>query len=168
MAITWNVTGPCEIWVTGSTATYALLGRTANDNLPRVNFIKHMKQETDTSSGAAPAQFIGNNQEATISCALVEWDLTVLAALETRIEDAIGTATVGKVMVPTAYASGGYFGVWIKPLITGRKGIQFGCCIADGESFVESQWGNCAKVLGLNLRAMPLPSTNLLYELTTT
>jgi len=169
MAVTWNVTGPCDIWVSGATTTMAKLGRTSNDSLFSVSEISHLKIETDVAQGASPAQAIGNNIEAVLNCTLVEWDVDVLAALRARCYGGSGgtSATVGKIMLTTAYTDGGYFQLEVRPTITGRKGAIFYCCLADGESFKESEWGNAAKKLGVNVRAIPNPVDNILYAYTT-
>lgn len=169
MAVEFKVTGPCEIWVSGSTSTLAKLGRTNNDNLPRVAFTTHVKTETDVAQGASPACVVGNNQEAVVSFALAVWDQTVLDALKTRLNGSSGpNATVGKSILATSYTDGGYFILEIRPVLTGKAGIKFFCCFADGEAFVESQFGNQAKIQGCSFRAIPNPVDNILYELTTT
>lgn len=167
MSIAWQVAGPCELWVSTTTSTPVLLGRTSNDDLVRFNRTRHHRIETDIATGAAPAQAIIANEQGLLTCTLVKWDSAVYDAILTRVnmqDPSASGAKVGYPVITEVYGDGGWLVVQVKPLIAGRKGIELECVLADGDSFVDSEFGNAARRLAVSLMAVPHPTTNIVYK----
>lgn len=165
MAAEFQVSGPCDIYVNyGDASSWSILGRTSNEALPRTRFNYFLKRETSVASGMAPEQAVNNNGTIDIDFALVVWDTVVLGSVADRLRGTSGDVTFAVGTVSVANPGGHTIGIRIVPRIAGRLGIEMACCLPAQNPFTESEYGNCAKVLGCSFEAIPDPDTGLLYE----
>lgn len=157
MATAIYVPGPTVIYVnTGSGLTE--LGLSDNDNLPSIQFTDHQHDVKTVTSGAVPEEIVLQNTEAAVTVALVKWDATVLSNLLTDQRGAAFTTTVGRRLV----SGGGFFALQIRSVAGGNPGYTFSHAFLRSDSVGDSQWGNRERVLTLNFRCIPDPSTNVL------
>ena len=157
MATAIYVPGPTTIYVnTGAGLTE--LGLSDNDNLPSIQFTDHQHDVKTVTSGAVPEEIVLQNTEAAVTVALVKWDATVLSNLLTDQRGAAFTTTVGRRLV----SGGGFFALQIRSVAGGNPGYTFSHAFLRSDSVGDSQWGNRERVLTLNFRCIPDPSTNVL------
>ncbi len=157
MATAIFVPGPTVIYVnTGSGLTE--LGLSDNDNLPSIQFTDHQHDVKTVTSGAVPEEIVLQNTEAAVTVALVKWDATILSNLLADQRGAAFNTTVGRRLV----SGGGFFGLQIRSVAAGQPGYTFSHAFLRSDSVGDSQWGNRERVLTLNFRCIPDPSTNVL------
>lgn len=157
MATAIFVPGPTVIYVnTGSGLTE--LGLSDNDNLPSIQFTDHQHDVKTVTSGAVPEEIVLQNTEAAVTVALVKWDATILSNLLADQRGAAFNTTVGRRLV----SGGGFFGLQIRSVAAGQPGYTFSHAFLRSDSVGDSQWGNRERVLALNFRCIPDPSTNVL------
>jgi len=157
MATAIFVPGPTVIYVnTGSGLTE--LGLSDNDNLPSIQFTDHQHDVKTVTSGAVPEEIVLQNTEAAVTVALVKWDATILSNLLVDQRGAAFTTTVGRRLV----SGGGFFGLQIRSVAAGQPGYTFTHAFLRSDSVGDSQWGNRERVLTLNFRCIPDPTTNVL------
>lgn len=157
MATAIFVPGPTTIFVnTGSGLTE--LGLSDNDNLPSIQFTDHQHDVKTVTSGAVPEEIVLQNTEAAVTVALVKWDAAVLSGLLADQRGAAFNTTVGRRLV----SGGGFFGLQIRSVAAGQPGYTFSHAFLRSDSVGDSQWGNRERVLTLNFRCIPDPSTNVL------
>ena len=158
MATSIYVSGPTTISVNIG-GTTSILGYTDNDNLPQMTFTDNIHEIKTVASGAAPEEMVVTNTTAVISATLVKWDETVWTSLLARQRGAEGTTTVGRLLINGS----GSFGVSIVPTVAGKTSFVFGTCYLTGDAINQSNFGNVERRLGVTFRAIPTPTTNLLY-----
>lgn len=157
MATAIFVPGPTVIYVnTGSGLTE--LGLSDNDNLPSIQFTDHQHDVKTVTSGAVPEEIVLQNTEAAVTVALVKWDATILSNLLVDQRGAAFNTTVGRRLV----SGNGFFALQIRSVAAGQPGYTFSHAFLRSDSVGDSQWGNRERVLTLNFRCIPDPSTNVL------
>lgn len=157
MATAIYVPGPTVIYVnTGSGLTE--LGLSDNDNLPSIQFTDHQHDVKTVTSGAVPEEIVLQNTEAAVTVALVKWDDVVLNNLLIDQRGAAYTPVVGRRLV----SGNGFVGLQIRSVAAGQPGYTFTHAFLRSDSVGDSQWGNRERVLTLNFRCIPNPSTNVL------
>ena len=157
MATAIFVPGPTAIYVnTGSGLTE--LGLSDNDNLPSIQFTDYQHDVRTVTSGAVPEEIVLQNSEAAVTVALVKWDEAVLSALLSDQRGATFNTTVGRRLV----AGNGFFALQIRSVAAGQPGYTFSHAFLRQDSMGDSQWGNRERVLTLNFRCIPNPTTNVL------
>lgn len=158
MAIEIYVPGPTSIYVATSPGTYVQLGLSDNDNLPSIQFTDHQHDVKTVTSGAVPEEIVLQNTEAAVTVALVKWDDVVLNNLLIDQRGAAYTPVVGRRLV----SGNAFFGLQIRSVAAGNPGYTFTHAFLRSDSVGDSQWGNRERVLTLNFRCIPNPSTNVL------
>lgn len=157
MATAIYVPGPTTIYVnTGAGLTE--LGLSDNDNLPSIQFTDHQHDVKTVTSGAVPEEIVLQNTEAAVTVALVKWDDVVLNNLLIDQRGAAYTPVVGRRLV----SGNGFVGLQIRSVAAGNPGYTFTHAFLRSDSVGDSQWGNRERVLTLNFRCIPNPSTNVL------
>ena len=157
------VPGPTTIHVATTAGTFVELGLSDNDNLPSIQFTDHQHDVKTVTSGAVPEEIVLQNTEAAVTVALVKWDATILGNLLADQRGAAFTTTVGRRLV----SGGGFFGLQIRSVQAGQPGYTFTHAFLRSDSVGDSQWGNRERVLTLNFRCIPDPTTNVLCTYTT-
>ena len=157
MATAIFVPGPTVIYVnTGSGLTE--LGLSDNDNLPSIQFTDHQHDVKTVTSGAVPEEIVLQNTEAAVTVALVKWEASLLSSMLANQRGAAFNTTVGRRLV----SGGGFFGLQIRSVAAGQPGYTFTHAFLRSDSVGDSQWGNRERVLTLNFRCIPDPTTNVL------
>lgn len=163
MATSIFVAGPTTITVNIG-GTVSVLGYTDNDSLPQMTFTDNIHEIKTVASGAVPEEMVVTNTSAIITATLVKWDSTIFTNLITRQRGQEGTPTVGRLLINGS----GTFGVSIIPVASGKTSYTFSTCYLVGDAINHSNFGNVEQRLGLTFKAIPLPSTNVLFTKATT
>ena len=156
------VPGPTRIDIATTAGTYVELGLSDNDNLPSIQFTDHQHEVKTVTSGAVPEEMVLQNIEASVTVALVKWDDTILTNMLVDQRGAAFTNTVGRRLV----SNNAFFGLRIRSVAAGNPGYTFTHAFLRPDSVGDSQWGNRERVLTLNFRCIPDPSTNVLCTYT--
>lgn len=160
------VAGPTRIQVNLNGTDWEDFGECDNDNMPQWIDRDIIHEVKTSSSGAAPEQLVHQGIVATVSCVMVKWDITVLASLKAQFRGgAANVAVVGNVLAADTLANSLTFGVRILPYLAGNPGVDFPRCYVNGDSFINSQWGNVEQRLAFSPLVMPDPSTGVLWNL---
>lgn len=158
MALEIFVPGPSTIYVATTPGSYVQLGLSDNDNLPSIQFTDHQHDVKTVTSGAVPEEIVLQNTEAAVTVALVKWEASLLSSMLADQRGAAFNTTVGRRLV----SGGGFFGLQIRSVAGGNPGYTFTHAFLRSDSVGDSQWGNRERVLTLNFRCIPDPSTNVL------
>ena len=152
------VPGPTIINVATTAGTYVPLGYSDNDNLPSIQFTEHLHEVKTVTSGASPEEMVAQNIEASVTVSLVKWDDTILNNILVDQRGAAYNNTVGRRLV----SNNAFFGLQIRSVAATQPGYTFTHAFLRPDSVGDSQWGNRERVLTLNFRCIPNPSTNVL------
>jgi hypothetical protein len=158
MAMAIYVPGPTIINVATTAGTYVALGYSDNDNLPSIQFTEHLHEVKTVTSGASPEEMVAQNIEASVTVSLVKWEDSVLATLLADQRGAAYNNTVGRRLV----SNNAFFGLQIRSVAASQPGYTFTHAFLRPDSVGDSQWGNRERVLTLNFRCIPDPTTNVL------
>jgi hypothetical protein len=164
MASSFFIAGPTVVRVAiGSSATFADLGYSDNDNLPSVQLTDNHHEVKTVLSGNVPEEIVLTGTSARITLALVKWDQVVLETILSQQRGATSNSTVGRIVQV------GVNTFRVKIIVAAAGGTTaylFNTCYLQPDGMGDSQWGNRERVLTLNISAIP-DSSNDIYTYTT-